>query len=92
MILPTVGTTAGFFAFAVTAGVRALFQKPTTGSSGLIGTVGVARSALDPTGEVFIHGERWRAVAEGGVVAEGEPVKVTGIDGLTLKVIKATGS
>ncbi len=92
VILPTVGTTAAFFAFAVTAGVRALFQKPTTGSSGLIGTVGVARSALDPTGEVFIHGERWRAVAEGGVVAEGEPVKVTGINGLTLKVIKATGS
>ncbi len=92
VILPTVGTTAAFFAFAVTAGVRALFQKPSTGSSGLIGTVGVARSPLDPTGEVFIHGERWRAVAEGGVVAEGEPVKVTGIDGLTLKVMKATGS
>jgi membrane-bound serine protease (ClpP class) len=92
VILPTVGTTAAFFAFAVTAGVRALFQKPTTGSSGLIGTVGVARSALDPAGEVFIHGERWRAMAEGGAVAEGEPVKVTGVDGLTLKVIKATGS
>src|SRR3990172_1313755 len=92
VILPTVGTTAGFFAFAVTAGVRALFQKPTTGSSGLIGTVGVARSALDPTGEVFIHGERWRAVAEGGGVAEGEAGKGTGINGLTVKVIKATGS
>ncbi len=92
VILPTVGTTAAFFAFAVTAGVRALFQKPSTGSSGLIGTVGVARSPLDPTGEVFIHGERWRAVAEDGAVAEGERVKVTGVDGLTLKVIKATSS
>ncbi|MBI3031266.1 MAG: nodulation protein NfeD [Candidatus Rokubacteria bacterium] len=92
VILPTVGTTAGFFAFAVTAGVRALFQTPSTGASGMIGQVGVARSPLDPAGEVFIQGEHWRAVAEGGAVAEGEPVKVTGIDGLTLKVTKATGS
>jgi len=91
VILPTVGTTAAFFAFAVTAGVRALFQKPTTGYSGLIGQVAVARSPLDPAGEVFVQGERWRAVAEGGAVAEGAPVKVTGIDGLTLKVTKATG-
>jgi len=91
VILPTVGTTAAFFAFAVTAGVRALFQKPTTGYSGLIGQVAVARSPLDPAGEVFVQGERWRAVAEGGAVAEGEPVTVTGIDGLTLKVTKATG-
>jgi len=44
VILPTVGMTAAFFAFAVTAGVRALFQKPTTGYSGLIGQVAVARS------------------------------------------------
>ncbi|MBI2554044.1 MAG: nodulation protein NfeD [Candidatus Rokubacteria bacterium] len=91
VILPTVGATGAFFAFAVTAGVRALFQKPTTGYSGLIGQVAVARSPLDPAGEVFVHGERWRAVAEGGAVAEGEPVTVTGIDGLTLKVTKATG-
>ena len=91
VILPTVGTTAAFFAFVVTAGVRALFQKPTTGYSGLMGQVGVARSPLDPAGEVFIHGERWRAVAEGGTVAQGESVKVTGINGLTLKVTKATG-
>jgi len=91
VILPTVGTTAAFFAFAVTAGVRALFQKPTTGYSGLIGQVAVARSPLDPAGEVFVQGEHWRAVAEGGAVAEGEPVTVTGIDGLTLKVTKATG-
>ncbi|MBI2153508.1 MAG: nodulation protein NfeD [Candidatus Rokubacteria bacterium] len=91
VILPTVGATGAFFAFAVTAGVRALFQKPTTGYSGLIGQVAVARSPLDPAGEVFVHGERWRAVAEGGAVAEGESVTVTGIDGLTLKVTKATG-
>jgi membrane-bound serine protease (ClpP class) len=91
VILPTVGATAGIFAFAVTAGVRALFQKSTTGQSGMIGRVGVARSPLAPAGDVFIQGELWRAVAENGAVAEGEAVKVTAVEGLTLKVTKATG-
>ncbi|MBI4589016.1 MAG: nodulation protein NfeD [Candidatus Rokubacteria bacterium] len=90
VIIPTVGTTAAVFAFAVTAGVRALYQKPSTGSYGLVGQVGVARSPLTPAGEVFIQGELWRAVAENGAVAEGESVKVTAVEGLTLKVTKAT--
>ena len=90
VIVPTVGTTAGIFALAVAAGARALFRKSTTGQSGLIGQVAVARSALAPAGQVFIQGELWRAVAEDGAVAEGEPVKVTAVEGLTLKVTKAT--
>jgi len=73
----------------VTAGVRALYQRPTTGQAGLVGQVGVARSALGPTGDVFIQGELWRAVAEDGAVAEGESVKVTAVEGLTLKVTRA---
>ena len=92
VILPTVGTTAAIFAFAVTAGVRALYQKPSTGEYGLIGQVGMARSPLAPAGQVFIQGELWQAVAENGAVAEGEPVKVTAVEGLTLKVTKATGA
>ena len=92
VILPTVGTTAAIFAFAVTAGLRALYQKPSTGEYGLIGQVGVARSQLAPAGQVFIQGELWQAVAENGAVAEGEPVKVTAVEGLTLKVTKTTGA
>ncbi len=91
VILPTVGATAAIFALAVTAGVRALYQRSSTGYSGLIGQVAVARSPLAPEGQVFIHGELWRAVAEDGAVAEGESVKVTAVEGLTLKVRKATG-
>jgi membrane-bound serine protease (ClpP class) len=90
VILPTVGATSAIFAFAVTAGVRALFQKSVTGQSGLIGQVGVARSPLAPAGDVFVQGELWRAVVESGAVAEGETVKVTAVEGLTLKVTKAT--
>ncbi len=92
VIVPTVGTTAAVFAFAVGAGLRALYQKPSTGYAGLIGETGVARSPLTPEGQVFVQGALWRAVAEDGAVAEGDQVKVTAVNGLTLRVTKATGS
>jgi membrane-bound serine protease (ClpP class) len=88
-IAPTVGLTAALFVVALAAGVRALAQRPTTGPAGMIGGTGVARSALDPAGEVSVQGELWRAVAEGGSIAAGEAVRVTAVEGLTLKVVKA---
>jgi membrane-bound serine protease (ClpP class) len=57
-----------------------------------VGQVGVARTALEPEGQVFVHGALWRAVADGHAVGEGEAVKVVGMDGLTLRVTRtATG-
>jgi membrane-bound serine protease (ClpP class) len=88
-IVPTVGLTAALFVVALAAGVRALARQPTTGAAGMIGGTGVARSALDPAGEVSFQGELWRAVAEGGPIAVGEAVRVTAVEGLTLKVVKA---
>jgi membrane-bound serine protease (ClpP class) len=91
VIVPTVATTTGIFAFAVGAGVRALYRKPSTGAAGMVGQMGVARSALAPGGDVSVQGELWRAVAEGEPVAEGERVTIVGMDGLTLKVRKTGG-
>jgi membrane-bound serine protease (ClpP class) len=90
VVIPTVATTSGVFAFAVAAGVRALRSRPSTGEAGLVGQVGIARSALAPDGQIMIQGELWRAVAEDGTVAEGEPVKVIAVEGLTLKVTRET--
>jgi membrane-bound serine protease (ClpP class) len=89
VIVPTVGLTAGMFVVALTAGVRALGRRQITGAHGLIGLTGVVRSALEPEGQVMVHGELWRAVAEDGRVAVGEPVRVVAVDGLTLKVVRA---
>ena len=89
VILPTVGVTAAVFVLAVAAGLRALARRPITGAVGMVGGTGVARSALDPAGEVFVQGELWRAVAEGGPINIGEAVRITAVDGLTLKVVKA---
>jgi len=89
VIIPTVAMTAGIFFFALTAGIRALQGRATTGTQRLVGQVGVARSALTPTGEVFVQGELWRAVADGSQIQEGERVTVVGAENLTLRVRKA---
>jgi membrane-bound serine protease (ClpP class) len=89
VILPTVGVTAAVFVVALAAGLRALARRPITGAAGMVGGTGVARSALDPAGDVLVQGELWRAVAEDGPIAIGETVRITAIDGLTLKVVKA---
>jgi membrane protein implicated in regulation of membrane protease activity len=38
---------------------------------------------------VQVDGEIWRAVADGGTIPAGEKVRVTAVDGLTLKVSRA---
>lgn len=81
--------TATFFAFAVGAALRAQRRKPTTGAEGLIGTMGRARTNLDPAGTVFLYGERWKARTEGETIRRGEPVRVIGIDGFELVVARA---
>ena len=91
VMIPTVGATAALFLFVVAVGVRALSSRPMLGTSSLIGRMGVAREALAPTGQVAIQGELWRAVAEGEAVEPGMPVRVIGVDGLTLKVVKNEG-
>jgi membrane-bound ClpP family serine protease len=56
-----------------------------TGREGMVGEIGVARTALAPHGKVFVHGELWNAVADAPVAARQE-VEVTAVDGLTLRV------
>jgi membrane-bound serine protease (ClpP class) len=92
VILPVVATVAGIFVFAVSAGVRAQLRRPATGAEGLVAETGVARTALDPEGQVMVRGEIWRAVAEPPGIAAGERVRVLAMDGLTLRVTRAPGS
>jgi membrane-bound serine protease (ClpP class) len=89
VIVPAVGSTAGLMVFALSFGVKALYRTPTTGVPGLVGETAVARTPLAPDGQVAVQGELWRAVAQDGPVAVGEPVTIVGVDGLTLTVAKA---
>lgn len=81
------GTASAFF-FVVRAVRRVHRKRPTTGREGLIGETAIARSTLAPEGYVFLAGERWSAVSEDGVIAEGEPVVVVGKEGFKLRVRK----
>ncbi len=85
-IIGTAIATAAFFLFVVGAGVRALRSKTTTGIEGLVGEIGVVRTRLAPRGQIFLRGELWSAEGEGEVEV-GESVRVTGMDGLTLRVV-----
>jgi len=74
--------------FLMTIALRARRNKVVTGIEGLVGEVGIAQTALTPSGKVFIHGEIWDAVAPAGV-ALGEKVVVERVDGMQLRVASA---
>ena len=65
--------------------LRAHRNKVETGSEGMVGEIGTAVTALDPSGKVFVHGEYWDAVAAQSVPA-GSLVRVAGLKGLVINV------
>jgi len=71
--------------FLATIAVRAQRSKVQTGGEGLLNTVGIAQTALEPDGHVQVHGELWMAHAEDPIAA-GEKVRVRGRRGLILDV------
>jgi len=85
------GVTAGVTAFAIFvigAIIRGQRRRKTTGSEGMIGTIAIAKTPLDPTGTVLAQGELWTAALESGTVAPGEEVIINKVEGLKLWVAK----
>lgn len=64
---------------------RARRNKVMTGPESLVGAVGVAQQALEPKGQILVHGEIWLAESAAPVAA-GQPVRVRAVEGLTLLV------
>ncbi|KUK36840.1 MAG: Nodulation efficiency protein NfeD [Thermacetogenium phaeum] len=89
LIVTTALVFAALVALLVTAVVRGQKRAVTTGSEGLIGRTGTARSDLLPEGLVFVEGELWRAVSEEGTIKAGEKVVITAMEGLNLRVRRA---
>jgi membrane-bound serine protease (ClpP class) len=71
--------------FLVSLVLKARANKVVTGEAGMIGERGVARTALEPEGKIFVHGELWDAVCSTKLDA-GARVRVVDVDGLTLRV------
>jgi membrane-bound serine protease (ClpP class) len=70
--------------------IRGQHRPVVSGSEAIVGLAGVVRRKLDPEGLVFADGALWRARAENGPVAEGEQVQVVAVEGLVLRVRRAT--
>ena len=85
VIVPAVAFTALFFLFAVGMGIRAQRRKVHTGTGGITGEIGVARSNIAAGGSVFIHGEYWNAYSDEQIL-QGAEVEVVEVDGMKLKV------
>lgn len=85
VIFPMVGLALAFTFFVVKFGVKALRGRTTTGSEGMVGLIGQAKTNLSPHGKIFIHGELWDAVSSSPVSA-GQDIEVTQIEGLKLHV------
>ena len=71
--------------FLVRIAWRARRNKVLIGPEALVGAVGVAQQALEPRGQILVHGELWVAEAD-APVAVGGNVRVRAIDGLKLLV------
>jgi membrane-bound serine protease (ClpP class) len=78
--------TALFFIFLVTMGLRAQKAKPVSGANALIGQTAITIGTLDPSGQVSVVGEIWRAVSLSGAIGPNEDVTIKEIKELTLYV------
>jgi membrane-bound serine protease (ClpP class) len=87
LVLPTVLAVLFFYLLAMPTVQRARLSTQSIGRGHLVGQTGTALVAFDPDGLVEVSGARWRATAhrEAGI-GEGDPVVVTGVDGLYLEV------
>jgi membrane-bound serine protease (ClpP class) len=88
VIIPVVGVTSACCIITVYLAVQAYRRKPATGREGIVGEVGTAKSAIDPEGKVFVHGEYWNALSDEAIPA-GTAVKVVEVKGSSLKVCRA---
>lgn len=89
LIIPVVAFTALFFIFALSMALKTHLKKVTTGTEGIVGEKGIAQTKISPEGSVDVHGEIWKAFSD-DTIKKGEKIRVIGVEGLTLKVEKAS--
>ena len=78
-------TSAILFMFIISMAIKARGRPVVSGRNQLIGGIGTVVESFQGQGLVHIHGENWQAHSR-VALHNGQPVKVTGIEGLTLQV------
>ncbi|KPK63501.1 serine protease [candidate division WOR_3 bacterium SM23_42] len=86
VIMLVVIIIAGFVIFLLTLGVKAQFRRRATGSEGIVGEIGMARTDIKPSGgTIFVHGEFWNAVSD-SKIKKGSKVRVIDVKEMILRV------
>jgi membrane-bound serine protease (ClpP class) len=85
MIVPVIAFAAIGTMFIFGMAVRAMHRQPLTGTEGMVGSIGVAKTLVDPQGQLAVHGELWEAVSE-YPLQPGDRAEVMRVEGLTLHV------
>jgi membrane-bound serine protease (ClpP class) len=88
VLIPTVVTISLFFIAVAGIVFRSHLLPSMSGTAGMVGERGVAYTALNPEGQVYVHGEYWNAEST-EPVAKGEPVEVLQVVELKLLVRRA---
>lgn len=87
-LLPTVLMIGGLIGIIAWMAVKSARGKPVTGAEGMIGSIGIARTDLNPCGQITVQGEIWEAVSQ-TPIRQGEAAEVMSVEGLTVKVAPA---
>jgi membrane-bound serine protease (ClpP class) len=88
-----IGSVALSFIAGMPSMVRTRFATPTIGRENLVGAEGIAVNDVNPEGIVMVDGAKWRARTNRATpLAANDPVRVAGIDGVTLQVEPLEGA
>ncbi len=91
LILPAAVATALFFTLTISLALKAYRRKPVTGTEGLLGEEGIARTDITSDGgTALVHGEIWQAFSDERI-EKGEKIIVDEVKGLSIKVRKKGG-
>jgi membrane-bound serine protease (ClpP class) len=85
VVFPTVAAVAIFCGIVVFGLSRSLFRPQFAGAEAMVGALAVATSDIEREGRVFLHGEIWTARSD-APVKKGDPVEITGVEDLVLRV------
>ncbi|HVR88615.1 MAG TPA: nodulation protein NfeD [Candidatus Limnocylindria bacterium] len=85
-ILLVVGVTVLFFAYVVRMAVGFQRLPVASGAGLLVGTLGIAKTDLEPAGIVRAGDDDWSAVSDSGPIPRGAAVRVQQVDGVRLIV------
>lgn len=77
--------SAAFILMVMRAALSARRRKVVSGAEEMVGAPGTVLDWSAGRGHVFAHGERWAASGDGRL-REGQPVRITGVRGLTVRV------